>query len=182
MDGVVSTRSAQGEVVLARLTIVDGRPQLSSQWISVAQGNSAHWRRDGAELVYMTQDGQVMAVPTTSTDGSVRLGKPTVLFKLPASATTRSFELGPAPGSHALCYRRLTKRDVPDGAGADELGVAAGRRQVRPAVPGPDTATGGWPRHHDKCLTPTTRHRWQILRHARPVIDAASAIGGKAIG
>jgi hypothetical protein len=48
-----------------------------------------HWRRDGKELTYLANDGNVMAVDI-STAGGFRAGTPQPLFQAPASFRRRS--------------------------------------------------------------------------------------------
>ena len=60
--------------------------------ISIDGGVQARWRDDGKELVYLTPDNRLMAVPVQldSKGGNVEAGRPLPLFatRLPMSATT----------------------------------------------------------------------------------------------
>jgi TolB protein len=52
------------------------------QWqVSTTDGSTARWRSDGRELYYLTAQGQVAAVSVNSTDTSIELGAPVLLFE-----------------------------------------------------------------------------------------------------
>ncbi|MEO5924074.1 MAG: protein kinase [Bryobacteraceae bacterium] len=48
--------------------------------ISLAGGISPRWRRDGKELFYVTQDGQLMAAPISARNGTLEVGSVQKLF------------------------------------------------------------------------------------------------------
>jgi Tol biopolymer transport system component len=51
--------------------------------ISTAGGAQARWRADGRELYYLSLDGQLMAVPLATAEGTLRAGAPQALFRAP---------------------------------------------------------------------------------------------------
>jgi Tol biopolymer transport system component len=53
--------------------------------VSQAGGMDAHWRGDGKELFYLAPDGNVMAVPVSTSGSAFQPGAPAVLFKGPAN-------------------------------------------------------------------------------------------------
>ncbi len=56
-------------------------PAAGGQWqVSTAGGRYPRWRRDGAELYYVSPTGALMAAPITVTGASVPPGAPVALF------------------------------------------------------------------------------------------------------
>ena len=68
------------EVFVQALPPAVGRTQ-----ISVSSGNTPHWRGDGKELFFMTEEGAMMAVDTTLGERFMA-GIPHELFRLPSSS------------------------------------------------------------------------------------------------
>ena len=67
-------------------------PSGAGRWqVSTAGGSRPNWRRDGKELFYFSNDGQVMAVDVNQNGASLQLGTPHALFK----AATVSGPAGP---------------------------------------------------------------------------------------
>ena len=57
-------------------------PGLKGRWqVSTQGGKAPRWRRDGAELLFLDIDSQVVAVTVAAAESSLVLGLPTVLFK-----------------------------------------------------------------------------------------------------
>ncbi len=54
--------------------------------ISNAGGRDAQWTRDGSEIVYRSFEGELKAVPVDTTGGSLVVGSPKPLFRLPEGA------------------------------------------------------------------------------------------------
>jgi hypothetical protein len=69
----------RNEVFVQALPPAVGRTQ-----ISVSSGNIPHWRADGKELFFMTEEGAMMAVDTTLGE-RFTAGIPHELFRLPSS-------------------------------------------------------------------------------------------------
>jgi len=60
---------------------VETFPQRTGKWqISSSGGAGPSWRRDGKELYYLAQDGQLMAVPVDTDGASIQPGVPKALF------------------------------------------------------------------------------------------------------
>ena len=70
----------RNEVFVQALPPAVGRTQ-----ISVSSGNTPHWRGDGKELFFMTEEGAMMAVDTTLGERFMA-GIPHELFRLPSSS------------------------------------------------------------------------------------------------
>ena len=66
---------------------VQGFPEPRGKWlVSTAGGVSAHWRADGKELYWRTQDNTLMAATVELQKAGVRVGRPERLFLLPESS------------------------------------------------------------------------------------------------
>ena len=103
-----SDESGRSEVYLSRLSAA-GKTMVSN-----AGGSDARWNRDGREIVYISSDMRMMAVPV-QTAPAVRLGTPVTLF---AAASKRWVSLRHVAGWQTL------PRDHP---GSDRERAAAHR-------------------------------------------------------
>ena len=72
-----------------------GRPEIyaipfpsgQGKWqVSTAGGLAAAWQRDGKEILYLTIDRILTAVPVTESEGQIHMGQAQPLFRLPGSA------------------------------------------------------------------------------------------------
>jgi eukaryotic-like serine/threonine-protein kinase len=92
-----STESGRDEIYVESFTPSPnaGSAASTGKWLVSRGGGSGmiHWRQDGKELYYMSLDGNVMAVPVT-TSPAFNAGTPEPLFKVPAA-----FIRSAAPGT-----------------------------------------------------------------------------------
>jgi Tol biopolymer transport system component len=85
----VSDESGRAEVYVRAFEVrTDGTPvapESSKQLVSNGALGAPRWRNDGRELLYVADDGQLMAVAVATTDGNLEPGAPRALFQLPAA-------------------------------------------------------------------------------------------------
>ena len=91
-----TSNEGRGKAVLVSRwteTLVDGR-----QWRVSPNGalGMIRWRQDGGELYYVTSDGSVMAIPTSTAGERFEAGTPVRLF-----GTEKAFPLNNVVGQHA---------------------------------------------------------------------------------
>jgi hypothetical protein len=72
----VSNESGRNEVYIAGFPGAQNKRQ-----VSVDGGSAVHWRADGKELFYVSND-DLMAVSITATESSVEAGIPQKLFRI----------------------------------------------------------------------------------------------------
>jgi serine/threonine protein kinase/Tol biopolymer transport system component len=78
----VSDESGREEVFVQSFS-TEGSVKLGRRWqVSTSGGTGAHWRDDGREIVYLSPEGQVMAVAIDLGAGSLELGVPRELFTI----------------------------------------------------------------------------------------------------
>jgi serine/threonine protein kinase len=82
-----SGESGRPEVNIASFPGMSSRLQ-----VSTAGGSQARWRGDGRELYYIAPNANLMAVPITISDGSIRAGVPRVLFATSIVAVAYDFQ------------------------------------------------------------------------------------------
>jgi WD40 repeat protein len=78
----ISSRSGQGEVVVADFDDTGATVTIGSQRVPVSSGGggvSPHWRKDGKEIIYSAPNNQVMAVSVAVSGKTITLGRPTPL-------------------------------------------------------------------------------------------------------
>ena len=91
-------------------------PGPGGRWqISTAGGSQPHWRRDGKELVYLTSENKLMAVPIATSPG-FRAGPPALLFAVHPSLNGSAYD---ATGDHV----RFLVNTVPDEGGSPPLSL-----------------------------------------------------------
>ena len=74
----VTDQSGQNDVWVAAFP--SGQPRRR-----IAGGSHPSWKGDGSELFYISAEGNLTAVPVTTTDSTINLGTPTNLFRIPAT-------------------------------------------------------------------------------------------------
>jgi len=77
-----SDESGTYEVYVRPFT-TDGKVGADKKRISTNGGYEPHWRRDGKELFYRTEDSRMMSVPVLPAGSDFGYGAPTTLFKTP---------------------------------------------------------------------------------------------------
>jgi Tol biopolymer transport system component len=84
-----SQRTGRGEVYVARFRGEQSPPSLGGRPIQISANGGGvlpgGWRRDGKEIVFGSQDGQVMAVTVDVRGESISASQPIALFRLPSS-------------------------------------------------------------------------------------------------
>ena len=105
-----SDESGRSEVYVRPFPGPGGRWQ-----ISTAGGSQPHWRRDGKELIFLTPENKLMAVPISTTPG-FHAGPPALLFAIHPSLNGAAYD---ATGDH----QRFLVNTVPDEQGSPPLSL-----------------------------------------------------------
>jgi Tol biopolymer transport system component len=81
----MSNESGRNEIYVQPFAPSSDRPVAGRKWVVSTGGTlgMARWRSDGGELLYLASDGNVMAVPVTTTSTDFSSGTPQQLFQLP---------------------------------------------------------------------------------------------------
>ncbi len=89
-----SDRTGRGEVYVARFRGEQSPPSLGGRPIQISANGGAvlprGWRRDGKEIVFGSQDGQVVAVAVDMRGESISASQPNALFRLPSNQSSVS--------------------------------------------------------------------------------------------
>jgi eukaryotic-like serine/threonine-protein kinase len=96
----VSNESGRDEVYVQAFPLTDEKDQ-----ISVGGGIAPEWRKDGAELFYLSADRKLMAVPVRVTGNALDPGVPKALFPIPGTRVVRAF--APASDGRFLIAKSL---------------------------------------------------------------------------
>ncbi len=90
-----SDETGSSEIYVQRFDTSSSPPRGAGKWqISTHGGYQPHWRRDGKELYYATEDRKMMAVDISTTGDSLRAGIPHALFDIqfdPTPATSVAY-------------------------------------------------------------------------------------------
>jgi Tol biopolymer transport system component len=96
--------AGRNEVFVRTLPREAGGPAADGKWqISFTGGSQAVWRADGKEILYLAEDGALMAVPVEAGADAFRTGTPTMLFQTDDAA---SFDVS-ADGMRILVDQRV---------------------------------------------------------------------------
>jgi Tol biopolymer transport system component len=87
-------RTGRAEVYVARFRGDQSPPSLGGRPIQISANGGAvlpgGWRRDGKEIVFGSQDGQVVAVAVDMRGESISASQPIALFRLPSNQSSVS--------------------------------------------------------------------------------------------
>ena len=118
----ISDESGRAEVYVSRLS--GGGKTI----VSTGGGFAARWTRDGREIVYVSSDFRMMAVPVRTTAG-VELGAPVALFAI-ANPHWRSFDASPDGTRFLVIVPEVVANEQPITALLNVLpGLASSRGQ-----------------------------------------------------
>ena len=88
-------------------------PSGPGRWqVSTAGGSRPHWRKDGKELYFRTQDDQIMAVDVSSSGDSLQLGTPHSLFKVPMVSGSSGPYASSNDGQKFVVNMALTQNEI----------------------------------------------------------------------